>query len=76
VEGIATIAAGVDVQLEFYFDGIDRAYFAVDGVPSGFLDMVGTTLPDDLLAPGIGAITRAAAEVTMEVDYLFAAQEK
>lgn len=76
VEGIATIAAGVDVQLEFYFDGIDRAYFAVDGVPSGFLDMAGTTLPDDLLAPGIGAITRAAAEVTMEVDYLFAAQEK
>jgi hypothetical protein len=76
VEGIATIVADEDVTLEFYFDGIDRAYFAVNGTPSGFLDMAGTTLPDDFLGPTIGAITRAAAAVSVQVDYLFASQER
>lgn len=76
VEGIATIAVDTDVTLEFCFDGLDRVYYAVNGAIAGFLDLAGTTLPDDLLSPSVGAITRATAEVTVLVDYLFAAQER
>lgn len=73
---VATMVAATQLTLEFYWDGIDRIYYGVDGVPLGFIDMNGLTLPTGLLAPTAGVVTGNASTTTMTLDYLFAAQER
>ena len=73
---IATMVNDVQQTFEFYWDGIDRVYYGVDGVPLGFVDLAGITLPTGLLAPTVGAITGATAVATVTCDYLFASQER
>lgn len=73
---VATMVAATQITLEFYWDGIDRIYFGVDGVPLGFIDMAGLALPTGLLAPTAGAVTRNGSTTTVTLDYLFAAQER
>ncbi len=74
--GVATLVAATQITLEFYWDGIDRVYFGVDGVATGFLDLAGLTLPAGLLAPTAGAVTGNSSTTTVTLDYLFAAQER
>lgn len=73
---VATMVAATQITLEFYWDGIDRVYYGVDGVPQGFLDLNGLTLPTGLLAPTAGSVTGNASTTTVTQDYLFAAQER
>lgn len=71
---IATMVNDTQVTFEFYWDGIDRVYFGVDGTPLGFVTI--TTLPTGLMAPTVGAITGATAAKTVLCDYLFASEER
>ncbi len=71
---ITTMVDDVQMTFEFYWDGIDRVYYGIDGVPLGFLTV--PTVPTGLLAPTVGAITGATAAKTVVVDYLFASQER
>lgn len=73
---VATMVAATQITLEFYWDGIDRVYFGVDGSPTGFLDLSGIALPTGLLAPTAGAVTGNGTTTTVTQDYLFAAQER
>ena len=73
---IATMVPDVQQTFEFYWDGIDRVYYGVDGVALGFVDLAGLTLPTGLLAPTVGAITGDTAVVSVTCDYLFASQER
>ena len=76
VVSAAAIATAVDdewITLEYYFDGIDRYYYGVNGTPLGFVEA--STLPADELAPTVGVISGAGAGAKdCEVDYLFCAQ--
>lgn len=72
-DNLATIVDDDLNTYEYYFDGIDRYYFGVNGTPLGFVEA--TTLPADELAPTIGLVSGAGAGAKdCEVDYLFAAQ--
>ncbi len=74
--GVATMVAATQITLEFYWDGIDRVYFGVNGDATGFLDLAGLALPTGLLAPTAGAVTGNSSTTTVTLDYLFAAQER
>lgn len=71
---IATMVNDIQITFEFYWDGIDRVYFGVNGNVIGHVTL--TTLPTGLMAPTVGAITGATAAKTVLCDYLFAAQER
>ncbi len=73
---VATMINSTSVSLEFYWDGIDRVYFGVDGSPTGFIDMAGLTLPTGFIGPTLGVITRETATKAVTCDYLFASQER
>lgn len=59
---------------EFYWDGIDRVYYGVNGTPLGFLDA--STLPVGILAPSFGVQAGAVAVLVGDFDYIFAAAER
>ena len=70
-----SLVDATDVTVEFYWDGINRAYFGVDGTPIGFLDLsAGVT--GEVLTPTFGIQTAAAVSLTSSLDYLFIAQER
>ncbi len=73
-DGIATAVDDELFTVEYYFDGISRYYYGVNGTPLGFVEP--TALPTDELAPTFGLIAGAGAggAVDCEVDYVFAAQ--
>lgn len=73
---IATLVVDTDTTLEFYWDGIDRVYFGVDGVPLGFVDLSSATLVSADLRPSFVFQNGEAAINTMTVDYLFVAKER
>lgn len=74
---ISTPVDATQFTAEFYWDGIDRVYYGIDGVPQGFIDLNGLTLPAGLLATTIGLISGAGAGAKVQVvDYLFTAQER
>lgn len=74
---IATLVAATNVELSCFYDGIDRLYYAVDGVIGGYIDSVTATfLPDVSCAPIISLKNGEAVAKTATVDYLFVMQEK
>ena len=82
--GAAEIAADTNIAtmttnfttLEWYWDGIDRIYYGVDGTPLGFLDLNGLTLPAGSLAPAQAIQAGQAAVLVADVDYIFVAKER
>lgn len=74
---IATGIADIGTSLftaEWYWDGIDRVYYGVNGAPLGFLDA--STLPVGILAPSFGIQAGQAAALVGDFDYIFAADER
>jgi len=66
-----------DFELAFFWDGVSRLFFGIDGSAKGFIDP-GASLPDDeVLTPlmfvsnGVTAVNRI-----LTVDYMFAAKER
>lgn len=68
------IADGVFLTTEFYFDGIDRIYYGVNGTPLGFGEI--DPLPGGLLAPLFSAQNGQASGLITQVDYFFVAQQR
>lgn len=72
---IAQLADDTAVSLEFFWDGIDRCYFGVNGTPRGFLDL-SANVPLGNLSPTLSVFAGASGAVTLDLDYLFAATER
>lgn len=71
-----TLADDTFVELAWFYDGVDRVYYAVNGTVQGYLDGSATYLPDSALAVSFGQQNGAAASKVMTVDYIFVAQER
>ena len=62
--------------MEWYWDGIDRVYYGVNGTPLGFLDLAGLALPLLELSPVFGVQAGAVAALEGAWDYYFAAKQR
>lgn len=74
-DAVATITTAF-FTAEWFWDGIDRVYYGVDGTPIGFLDLNGLALPVGELAPSFGVQAGAVAALVGDFDYIFAAKER
>jgi len=73
---ISTVVDATDLEIGFYWDGIDRIWYSVGGTVLGSITP-DTSLPDDeLLTVSFGIQNGAAAAKTMTIDYIFAAMER
>jgi len=74
--GIGTLADATDITLSFFWDGIDRIWYAVNGTVTGSITP-GDSLPDDEeLTLSFGIQNGEAVAKTMTLDYLYAAKER
>lgn len=72
----ATVVAATQTEFGFYYDGIDRIWYMVNGTVLGYITP-STSLPDDEdLTITIGLRNGEAAAKTMSVDYVFCAKER
>lgn len=69
---IANISDDENFTVEWYWDGIDRVYYGVNGNPQGYVTF--TVIPNEQLAPSVGVIAGAASVMVADVDYLFTAK--
>lgn len=76
VANIASMVAGVFVNLSWAYDGVDRVYYAVDDTVLGAVDGSSAYLPDTLLTPTFGVQNGQAVANSLGVDLIFAAQER
>lgn len=73
---VATLVDATDVELAFFWDGIDRIWYAIDGTVTGFITP-GASLPDDEVLTVLMAVEAStAAARTMAIDYVLAAKER
>lgn len=73
---VATLTDDTDTELAFYWDGISRIWYSVNGTTAGFIDP-GTSLPDDeILTVQFGITNGEAVSKTMQIDYIYAAMER
>jgi len=74
--GIETVVDATDLEVAFFWDGISRIWYGVNGSALGFIDP-GASLPDDeVLTVSFGVQNGEAVAKTMAVDYIFAAMER
>jgi len=73
---IATLADDTFVVVAWYYNGVDKVYYAVDGSVLGYLDGSSTYLPDAALTVSVALLNGAGAAKTMTVDYILAAVER
>ena len=74
--GIFTVLDATDLEVAFYWDGIDRIWYGVNGTALGFVTP-GASLPDnEELTVSFGIQNGEAVAKTMTVDYIFAAMER
>ena len=76
---VATITAATDIELAFYYNGVSSIKYFVDGVHKGTLDLTttpATYLPDTECRVTMAFLTGAAAAITCNIDYIFAAIER
>lgn len=73
---VATLANDTFVTLGFYYDGIDKVYYSVDGVIGGSLDASSSYLPDTITTVSFAVQNGEAVAKTMTVDYVYAAIER
>lgn len=73
---VATLANDTFVTLGFYYDGIDKVYYSVDGTIGGSLDASSSYLPDTITTVSFAVQNGEAVAKTMTVDYVYAAIER
>lgn len=73
---VATLVADTFIVLAFYYDGVSKVYYAVDGVVKGSLDASSTYLPDTITTVSFAVQNGEAVAKTMTVDYVYAAVER
>lgn len=73
---VGTMANATYTTLDCFYDGIDRIWYGKDGVVIGYMDASATYLPDTTLAPVAVVKNGTAAARTMNVDYIYVAQER
>ena len=73
---IATLANDTFVTVAWYYDGIDRLLYAVNGTVLGSLNASSTYLPDTIGTVSFAIQNGEAVAKTMTVDYVYAAVER
>jgi hypothetical protein len=73
---IATLADDTFVTLAWYYDGVDKIVYAVNGAVLGSLAATSAFLPDTICTVSFALQNGSAAARTMTVDYLFVAEER
>lgn len=73
---IATMVNATNIQLDVYYDGAGRVYYAVDGTVSGYIDMTATNMPDVILASICSLKNGAAVAKTATIDRLLVGLER
>ena len=73
---IATMANDTFVELAWYYDGVSKVYYAVDGTVKGTLDASSSYLPDTICTVSFALQNGEAVAKTLTVDYILAAVER
>jgi hypothetical protein len=73
---IATLADDTFVTLAWYYDGVDKIVYAVNGAVLGSLVATSAFLPDALCTVSFALQNGSAVARTMTVDYIFVAEER
>lgn len=73
---IATLADDTFVTLAWYYDGVDKIVYAVNGSVLGSLAATSAFLPDAICTVSFALQNGSAAARTMTVDYIFVAEER
>lgn len=71
-----TMVNNTYVVAAWYYDGVNKIEFFIDGTHKGTLDASSTYLPDAALSVSIAMLTGAAAAKALTVDYILAAKER
>lgn len=71
---IATLVDATFLTMEWYWDGISRFYYGVNGTPLGFLEPANPVTTE--LTVSFGVQNGEAVAKTMSLDYIFAAKER
>lgn len=64
------------IKLEWYYDGVDKLVYAIDGVVKGSISAAAAYLPDANCTISFAVQNGSAAARTMTVDYIFVAKER
>lgn len=64
------------IELAWYYDGVSKVYYAVDGTVKGTLDASSSYLPDTICTVSFALQNGEAAAKTLTVDYILAAVER
>ena len=73
---IASLEDAEMVDLAFFYDGVDRLYYSVNGATQGYINP-GASFPDDeVLTVSFALANGEAVAKTLSVDYIFAAKER
>lgn len=73
---IATIVADTFITVGFYYNGVDKVVYAIDGNVVGSLDGSSAYLPDTTCTISFAIQNGEAVAKTMTVDYIYAAVER
>jgi hypothetical protein len=74
--GIHTVVDDTYLTVAWYYDGVDKLYYAVNDVILGTLSAAAAYLPDTELTVSFGIQNGSAGAKTMSVDYIFASKER
>ncbi len=72
---IATVVDATRLEVAFFWDGIDRIWYGVDGTVLGSITP-GASLPNTELTVSFGYQNGVAGAETMTIDYIYAAMER
>lgn len=73
---IGSVVAATDMTLAWYYDGVDKVYYALNDLVLGSLSGAAAFLPDAALTISFGTQNGVAVAKTALVDYIFCAQER
>lgn len=73
---IATVVSDTFLTVSWFYDGISKVFYAVNGVVLGSLSGTSAFLPDAALAPSIAIQNGDANARTLTVDFLYASKER
>lgn len=74
--GIFTVQDATDLEVAFFWDGIDRIWYSINGTVTGFITP-GASLPDDeVLTVSFAIQNGEAVAKSMALDYIFVAKER
>ena len=73
---VATMANDTFIELAWYYDGVSKVYYAVDGTVKGTLVASSSYLPDTICTVSFALQNGEAVAKTLTVDYILAAVER